>query len=83
MRIKLGEERQMKCCVDVTRQCAGKGCMGFIPCQIIEEITVEPNEVEALHKEGWRDRQEHRQDGLVLMTKFFPGGRCGRIEEPR
>ena len=79
MKVKLGEERTMKCCVDVSRQCAGTSCMGFLPCQLMEEKAVHPNEVEAYHNDGWRDRHEETKDGLTVMTKFFPGGKCGRI----
>lgn len=79
MKVKLGEERRMKCCIDVTRQCCGTSCMGFIPCEVIEEKAVRREDMEAHHKDGWRDRQEETKDGLHIMTKFFPGGKCGRI----
>jgi|GEM_PF-5570383 len=79
MKVKLGEERKMKCCVDVTRQCCGQSCMGFVPCKVIEEKAVPCEEVEQYHADGWRDRDETPCDGKVVMTKFFPGGKCGRI----
>ena len=68
----------MKCCVDVTRQCAGTNCMGFVLTKVMEEKKVPYDEVEAHHADGWRDRQEEC-DGCVIMTKFFEGGKCGLI----
>lgn len=79
MKVKIGEERKMKCCVDVSRQCSGSSCMGFIPCEYMEEKAFHKSEMEAAHEDGWRDRHEETKDGLFVMTKFFPGGKCGRI----
>lgn len=78
MKVKLGEEHRMRCCVDVTRQCCGPRCMGFVPCQVMEEKAVPFDQVDAHHADGWRDRQEEC-NGRLVMTKFFDGGGCGRI----
>lgn len=71
--------RFMKCCVDVKYNCAGTGCMGWIPEKAILERIAMPDEVKELEKEGWRDRCEiDKETGGTVMTKFVPGGRCGR-----
>ncbi len=72
---------EMQCCVDVKLNCVGSKCMGWVPtCMIIKRIAM-PHEIKELEQDGWRDRCEiDKETGGTLMTKFVPGGRCGRVD---
>ena len=81
MIIQEEHHNEMNCCVDTSHNCYGPKCMGWIPLTTFISKIALRHEIKELEQDGWRDRCEFdRETGGTLMTKFVPGGRCGRVK---